>query len=566
MKYLRNSLLQIDRKSYKAYKQIAGKYHYPRYTLHIDYVQGDPFASPSRIRIVVPSKERPIHPDWIQTRGRRIAVEDAFARKIAKEVKKQRFPIKGSGKSGLIAFDGPGQEVMERSAVMSSSREITICMSVGLPANGRSINGKEAVKLFEEAIPAVMEKSVFQLSDQQIQKAFQLADQQAAIWAIMQENNWVSFLANGSILPRKSGVSDLPAEHAVAFQSPKEDEVELDLPYGLKLKGMAVKQGVTLITGGGYHGKSTLLQAVERGVYPHCSGDGREFVCTDPTAVKIRAEDGREISSVNISPFISNLPHGKDTTCFSTSNASGSTSQAANVIEALEAGAKTLLVDEDTSATNFMIRDSRMQQLVSQDKEPITPFIHRIRQLADEEKVSVILVTGGSGDYFSVADNVILMEEYIPKNVTEKAKEIIAREPVAEIKAEPAQFYRYADRKLLPATFQNKQDRRFKIQAKGKNQILVGKEPILFAYTEQLVDDSQTRMIAEILQFLYREEKWGFTSLRQLLEQIEKKMDQGLDTLTKNKGRHPGDLARPRKNEIAAVLNRMRSGKFQIID
>ncbi|MFD1452002.1 ABC-ATPase domain-containing protein [Oceanobacillus sojae] len=562
MNRLKNSLLQIDRKSYKSYKQIAGSYTYPRYTLHIDYVQGDPFASPSRIRVVIPEKERHVAAEWLETKARRIAVEDAFARVVGKAVNQNKIFIKGSGKSGIVAFDGPGQEILERTAVSVTQKEITVCLSAGLPANGRSINGKEAVKLFNQAIPGLLEDSVFQILDRDIEKTVQLADQQEAIWKAMKVNNWVSFIANGSILPRKSGVSDLPAKGAVAFKSPEEDEVELELPHDKIVKGMAVKKGVTLITGGGYHGKSTLLQAIERGVYPHCEGDGREFICTDPSAVKIRAEDGREISSVNISPFISNLPHGKGTTSFSTSNASGSTSQAANVMEALEVGAETLLIDEDTSATNFMIRDSRMQKLIDQKNEPITPFIHRIRQLVDEAGKSVILVTGGSGDYFSVADTVILMEEYKPKNVTLRAKQIIKEEPIAHSNVEPADFTSLKNRQLSASTFSKQTDKRFKIQAKGQFQILFGKEPITFAYTEQLTDSSQTRMIAEIIQYLYRNAGKDFSSFEALIEHIDDKMDQGLEKLTKSNGKHPGDLARPRKNEIAAVLNRMRSGVF----
>ncbi|MDM8099582.1 MULTISPECIES: ABC-ATPase domain-containing protein [Oceanobacillus] len=562
MKRLENNLLQIDRKSYKAYKQIAGSYTYPRYTLYIDYVQGDPFASPSKIRIGIPEKERHIAAEWLETKSRQTAVEDAFARVIDKAVYQNKTFIKGSGKSGMIAFDGPGQEILERTAVRISEQGLTVCLSAGLPANGRSINGKEAIKLFDEVIPSIIEHSVFHIQDKTIQQAVQLADQQEAIWQAMKENNWVSFIANGSVLPRKSGVSNLPAKGAVAFQSPQEDEVELKLPHGKTITGMAVKQGVTLITGGGYHGKSTLLQAIERGVYPHCEGDGREFICTDPSAVKIRAEDGREISSVNISPFISNLPHGKDTTAFSTSNASGSTSQAANVMEALEIGADTLLIDEDTSATNFMIRDSRMQKLIDHKNEPITPFIHRIRQLVDEADKSVILVTGGSGEYFAVADTVILMEEYKPKNVTQRAQEIIKEDPIADSKVEQTNFKNVEKRHLSASTFPKQTDKRFKIQAKGQFQILFGKEPISFAYTEQLVDASQTRMIAEIIQYLYRNEKKHFSSFATLIDQIDKKMDQGLETLTKSNGKHPGDLARPRKNEIAAVLNRMRRARF----
>ncbi|GLO65535.1 ABC-ATPase domain-containing protein [Oceanobacillus kimchii] len=562
MEQLQEKLTQIDRRGYKSYKQIQGMYTHPSFKLYIDYVQGDPFASPSKIRLIVDHNKRSIEPSWLETEERKTAVEDTFARVIDQAISENKISIKGSGKSGLIVFDGPGQEILKRSAVSLQEHFITICLSVGLPAQGRSINGRQAIKLFSEVLPNLLNESVFKVKNEQIEKAIILADQQSHILNVMKENKWVSFVANGSILPRRSGVSNLPQQQAVPFQSPKENEVEIDLPHGKTIKGMATRQGVTLITGGGYHGKSTLLQAIERGVYRHTAGDGREFVLTDPTAVKIRAEDGRRISAVDISPFISNLPHGKDTSNFSTDDASGSTSQAANVMEALEVGAKTLLIDEDTSATNFMIRDIRMQKLVAKNKEPITPFIHRIRQLVDELGVSVILVTGGSGDYFSVADNVILMEEYIPRQVTREAKKIISENPIENEKVPSTEYGKHTKRKLLQSSFPKQSDKRFKIQAKGQYQIMLGKSPILFSNTEQLIDSSQTRMIAEIIQYLYRTNVMESRSFTDVLDIIENEMNKGLDQLTLNRGKHPGDLAKPRRYEIAAVLNRMRTGKF----
>ncbi|WP_077596231.1 ABC-ATPase domain-containing protein [Oceanobacillus kimchii] len=562
MEQLQEKLTQIDRRGYKSYKQIQGMYTHPSFKLYIDYVQGDPFASPSKIRLIVDHNKRSIEPSWLETEERKTAVEDTFARVIDQAISQNKISIKGSGKSGLIVFDGPGQEILKRSAVSLQEHFITICLSVGLPAQGRSINGRQAIKLFSEVLPNLLNESVFKVKNEQIEKAIILADQQSHILNVMKENKWVSFVANGSILPRRSGVSNLPQQQAVPFQSPKENEVEIDLPHGKTIKGMATRQGVTLITGGGYHGKSTLLQAIERGVYRHTAGDGREFVLTDTTAVKIRAEDGRRISAVDISPFISNLPHGKDTSNFSTDDASGSTSQAANVMEALEVGAKTLLIDEDTSATNFMIRDIRMQKLVAKNKEPITPFIHRIRQLVDELGVSVILVTGGSGDYFSVADNVILMEEYIPRQVTREAKKIISENPIENEKVPSTEYGKHTKRKLLQSSFPKQSDKRFKIQAKGQYQIMLGKSPILFSNTEQLIDSSQTRMIAEIIQYLYRTNVMESRSFTDVLDIIENEMNKGLDQLTLNRGKHPGDLAKPRRYEIAAVLNRMRTGKF----
>lgn len=563
MKQLMQTLKQIDGKGYKAYKSVQGHYKFSDFDLYIDYVQGDPFAAPSKIRVMVPAKKRNVKNSWLETYHRRVATEDLLARKVGSAIVNGNFSIKGSGKSGSIQFDRPGQEVLERSAVKADVNAITVCISVGLPANGRKINGREAEKLFADAIPAILRNSIFAITDNEIEKAVQLADQQEAIRAEMHENNWIAFVANGSVLPRESGVSNRPMKQAVPFQSPPEDEVEVKIPYRTEpVKGMAIKKGITLIAGGGYHGKSTLLEAIERGVYSHTNGDGREYVLTDQDAVKIRAEDGRKVTSVNISPFINNLPHKQDTANFSTENASGSTSQATNVMEALEAGATSLLIDEDTSATNFMIRDHRMQQLVHQDKEPITPFIDKIKQMRDQLGVSTILVMGGSGDYFDVADAVIMMEAYEPFNVTKEARRIVSEHPINRESIQNEAFGNISERYFQQASIQTRKGKKSKTQAKGLTTILMGQTDITFADTEQLVDASQTRMIAEIIQHLDRVNTLGNKSLHTLLDVIEQQMDgKGLASFTAFKDQHPGDIARPRRYEIAAVLNRMRTAK-----
>lgn len=564
MKKLLNLLKQIDQKGYKAYKSLQGQYNFEKFSLYIDYVQGDPFASPSKLRVVIPKKERNISNDWFETHPRKVAVEDAFARKVGQAILQENTFIKGSGKSGQILFDTPGQEILERTAVQITRDNITVCLSIGLPANGRKINSREAEKLLGYVIPKVIQNSIFTITDKELLEAVILADQQTAIREKMKEKNWVSFIANGSILARESGISNRPLKGAISFQSPIEDEVEIPIPHQTEpIKGMAIKHGITLIVGGGYHGKSTLLHAIERGVYNHRKGDGREYVLTDPNAVKIRAEDGRKISGVNISPFINNLPRQVDTSFFTTENASGSTSQAANVMEALEVGATTLLIDEDTSATNFMIRDHRMQQLVAKDKEPITPFIDRIKQMKEELNVSTIIVMGGSGDYFPVADSVIMMDEYLPVNVTEKAKKIIEKDPL-ERETVSGKFGVITDRYFEQTSLQTQKGKRHKTQAKGLDTIIMGKTEISFKYTEQIVDPSQTRMIAEIIQYLDRTKELGNLSLKDVVEKIEEQIDEkGLASFTINPNRHPGELARPRKYEIAAVFNRMRTAKMK---
>ncbi|WP_053217071.1 ABC-ATPase domain-containing protein [Virgibacillus senegalensis] len=566
MKDLQRKLQQIDGKSYKGYKGIQGRYSFHRYELVIDYVQGDPFASPSKIRLIVPDAYRKINPAWKENRQRKIYSEDRIARAVSKAIHHNTVYSKGSGKSGLIAIDSPGQEILERSAVQLDPGFTTICLSIGLPANGRRINGKEAEKLFFDIIPGIMEKSIFSISDKEIEESVQLADQHQVIRQKMKENRWISFIADGSVLPRQSGISNRPMKQAVPFESTPENRVSIELPHRKEpITGMALSKGIVLIVGGGYHGKSTLLHAIERGVYHHIRGDGREYVLTDPNAVKVRAEDGRQVSTVNISPFINDLPHKEDTSGFSTENASGSTSQAANVVEALEAGATTVLIDEDTSATNFMIRDQRMQELVAKEKEPITPFIDKVRQMRDQLDVSTILVMGGSGDYFDAADQVIMMDRYQPHNVTDKAREIARKYPFSRNQQAGESFGSLPNRRFLPGSLQTNQGKKHKVQAKGLTTVLMGRTDISLHYVEQLVDASQTRMIAEIIRHM-DQKKWldNERTLTELLDAIEAQIEQkGLASFAPFPDQHPGDLARPRRFEIAATLNRMRTAKVK---
>ncbi|GAA5416774.1 hypothetical protein Pryu01_01812 [Paraliobacillus ryukyuensis] len=566
MKKLQNKLRNINGKGYKAYKEIQGKYSFHRYEVHVDYVQGDPFASPSKIRIVIPNEYRTIYPEWKLEANRKIYAEDWIARYVAKAINKNSAEAKGSGKSGIIKIDAPGQEILDRTAVQIDEAHVTICLSIGLPAFGRKINGKGAESLFFDAIPAILTDSIFAVTDKAIERVVQLADQHQAIRKEMKANGWISFVADGSILPRTSGISNRPLKDAIAFESPVQNKVSIQLPHREQpITGMAISKGITLIVGGGYHGKSTLLAAIERGVYHHIEGDGREFVLTDPAAVKVRAEDGRKVTGVNISPFINDLPQGQKTKHFSTDNASGSTSQAANVMEAIEAGANTLLIDEDTSATNFMIRDQRMQALVNKDKEPITPFIDKIKQMKEQLAISTIFVMGGSGDYFDVADQVIMLDHYHVYNVTSRAKDIAGKYPITRQSEGLDAFGEVSNRIFLPNTIQAQQGKKSKIQAKGLTTIIIGKNDLDLMYVEQLVDTSQTSMIAAIIRYVDKQGllKQGKT-LTELLDDIERKMDQaGLAAFAPFPKQHPGDLARPRRFEIAAALNRIRTAKVK---
>ena len=397
------------------------------------------------------------------------------------------------------------------------------------------------------------------LKKEAVETAADLAEDQEYIREQLDPMGLCAFVADGAILPRESGVSGRPMKDAVRFQSPESLSVTLTLPHPGKLTGMGIKKGITLIVGGGYHGKSTLLKALETGVYNHIAGDGREYVITDDTAMKIRAEDGRSIRDVDISMFIHDLPNGKDTISFYTEDASGSTSQAANVIEAMEAGTRAFLIDEDTSATNFMVRDELMQRVVADSEEPITPFISRVRDLYEKLGISSILVAGSSGSYFHVADTVIQMKEYVPYDITERAKTTAAEFPPFTASVRPFAVPSF-QRRPQPSKALTGSDRT-KVKVMGRESILINKSLTDLRAVEQLTDSEQLNGLAALLLDAAERRMDGRKTLVQVVDLLERQMDEkGLASLLAP-GR-PSDLARPRRQEIFACLNRCRELRF----
>lgn len=557
---LRQLVTRIDHRSYPAYKDTKGMYQFPGYLLSIDHVQGDPFASPSRVSIQVKGKIAGFPEQLYQTKWQKTALEDALIRQFGQCCEKFGFKAKGSGKSGMISISRCGQEVLERSAAQIDEKtgDIHIRLEVGFPANGRTINAREWIRIFFEFLPECVEKALYykNCDAKRLQKISDLAEDQQALRDILPKLGLCAFVANGSILPRESGVSARPMKSAVCFRSPEEMEVEITLPHRGVIRGMGIRKGITLIVGGGYHGKSTLLKALEFGVYNHIAGDGREYVITDSTAVKLRAEDGRSIKKTDISMFINDLPNGKDTYAFDTEDASGSTSQAANVIESMEAGTQVFLIDEDTSATNFMVRDELMQQVIHRDMEPITPFIERVRELYREYGISTVLVAGSSGSYFQIADQIVQMDKYVPKEITEFAKKAAADYPALKFPEEKPKEPSY-DRKVRrnPGI---RQKGRVKLKTMGRDAVMIGHETIDLRYVEQLVDSEQLNTLGQIVRFLEEEIFDGKKTLGQAVEQAEKLLDKRGPAGMCEGNIVPGNLARPRIQEIYACMNRYR--------
>ena len=589
---LRKLLLSIDHRGYPAYKDTRGRWQYGNYILSIDHVQGDPYASPSNVSVIVPGRIALFPKDYLEPKYRRITLQDMllrfFSRELSERSRDNSRPSggrdssglssgressrpsgarDGSGKSGLVAVSRPAQEVLERTAcrVDPESGDVTLRFEIGFPANGRTINARALIRILDDFLPGAVASSLMYrgIDQNKLRAAIHLSDDQQFIREALHEKGLCAFVADGSVLPRQSGISPYPMKGAIPFRSPEELAVTLTLPHAGAVRGMGIRKGVTLIVGGGYHGKSTLLGALEKGVYNHIAGDGREYVITDESAVKVRAEDGRCISNVDISMFIKDLPNNKDTVHFSTQDASGSTSQAANVIEAVTSGAQLLLIDEDTSATNFMVRDELMARVVAKDKEPITPFISRIRDLYEKAGVSTILVAGSSGAFFHVADTVIQMDRYVPLEITAAAKAAASADSTAAA-VSTATVYRAADFSLPEAVrIPNKnsallREGRVKVKALSDDSFLLSRDEVDLRGLEQLVDREQIAALAHILKYAELHLIDGRLSFDRVLDRILELAESGgpeewFDGSTVRCG-----LAYVRRAEIAGMINRYR--------
>ena len=558
MRHLQSILGRINRKGYGAYKDLQGSYDLDGFTLFIDRVQRDPFAPPSLVRLR--TEENRFDPALFGNPVRRVAFEDYLTRSVERVLLRAVTGNRGSGGSGRIEIQRTSQVVLPRTSIIVTDEYVEARMAVGLPARGRTVDARSARTMLLDELPGVVREALMPagVDAEAARTHVETVEDADYLRGRLPRLGLVAFVACGSVLPRESGASDRPLRgEAIPFESPEEFRVTVELPNRGSVSGMGIPEGVTLIVGGGFHGKSTLLSALAWGVYDHAPGDGREYVVTRADAVKVRAEDGRSVAGVDISGIIGDLPGGRTTTSFSTPNASGSTSQAANIAEALEIGTSVLLVDEDTSATNFMIRDERMRELVQ--KEPISPFIDLVRPLYDSLGVSTIVVVGGVGDYLDVADRVILMEDYESHDATQRAREVRKSFP-AKVPPEAggAAISRPKNRQVRASSIDLRRGKRETARGKGLYTIELGRERVDLSYLEQLAEAGQTEAIARVIG-----EFAAATSSSRGVEEVvrgalDSVADNGLDSLGNFRG-HPGELSLPRPQEVAAAIDRIRS-------
>ena len=557
---LKKELTHINGKSYSSYKNLNAQYDFDDYILSIDHVQGDPFASPSKVRVIINQKISKFPLYLFDAPYKKIALEDYLTRLFYSNINKFSSRVFGSGKSGLISISKCGQEIIDRTSILVSSERIEARFEVGFPARGRTVLSNELEKIFYDFLPNIINNTLKydNLDTIKLEKRIQLSEDQHFIRNELKKHDLVAFIANDSILPRDSGVSNKPLMNGIKLKSPKSLEIEFNLPNKGKIRGMGIKKGITVIVGGGYHGKSTVLKALELGVYNHIEGDGREYVITDSSALKIRSEDGRFIKNTDISLFVNNLPNGKDTKRFSTDNASGSTSQAANIIEGIEANTSLFLIDEDTSATNFMIRDCLMQKLVSKDKEPITPFIEIVKALYEQLKISTILVVGSSGDYFDIADKVIQMDSYEAKDVTSEAKALSNGHILERIHNSDLNISINFNRILKRGSIESNH-KGIKIKNLGMDGLSINRDTIDLRCVEQIVAFEQVTALGYIMKYAEENVVDDSKTLRSVIsETLNYISENGLISISPT---HYGIgcLAMPREQEIVACFNRCRN-------
>ena len=597
---LTSHLHAIDGRSYAAYKAIVGRYRSPLgWVLYIDRIQPDPYAPPTAIRVVLPlaltgadarltgftprltgADTRPTGTNEPLTEAnetltganshltasptRAVALRDYLARTLRELLKGQAISIAPAGQEILerssVNLHETWQDDFSTPAFNAPGPYLELRLRWSLPAFGREIAGRQAARNLNLDLARAIAGLDLRESElgAEAWKHCQVAEDHAALQEILVERGWVAFLADGANLARRSGVSQLPLEGGVPLTAPETLAQTVQLPHAGVVRGTAIPAGVTVIAGGGYHGKSTLLNAIARGIYPHIPGDGRELVATVPEAMAVRAADGRAVTGVDLRPFISHLPgRDADPAQFTTANASGSTSQAASIMESLELWGQSaqaaLLLDEDTCATNLLIRDQRMRALVSSEREPITPLVDRIRALHRERGISTLIVMGGSGDYLDVADQVLIMDSYRLVDATAQARQVCASQP--RVDTSLPDFPLPAQR--LPQSPEAKRRGPSRTRALGTQRLVLDRHEVDVADVSGLVDEGQALAVAWALRALLERHFDGRTSLSQALAQVAKRLDDvGLDALGEA---HPAFLVRPRLVDVGAAVNRLRS-------
>jgi len=545
------------------FKDIAGSYDFGDFVLTIDYVPDDPARFPVRLSVGVPLERAKFPKNVFNTKSREIAARDFLTRTFGSCAIRYSLSVSGI-RGGRIYIDRHGQEILETSAVVVGNSFIEARFMVDLPVVRGKTLGTETLELFMNRIPKVVRMSLFfsTVDKDRLTSWLETVEDADNLRDMLKDRALAAFIADGSILSKRVSkkYQKFNEDKYVSFISPEELAMEIELPNRGKIRGMGIPAGVTLITGGMSHGKSTLIRALELGVYNHIPGDGRELVVTVPDAAGIRTEEGRRIEQVNISPFFPRILPAGDPEHYSTSFASAPVSQAAAIMEALDIGTSLLLIDEDTSAASLMVRDSRMQALVPKSDDPVIPLVDVLPALRDRLNVSSIVIAAGFGDYIDCADTVIVVKDFKLSVITEKAKRIANNLSTDRISESSLRLPRLGIRCPLAQSLEPMKAQQPESQMlRGRGSVQYGDELIDLSRVNQLVSQSQARGISRGIAMVHRLMS-GSNSLREAINKVITRIEQvGLDSLS---NRCMGDLAGFRAYELAAAVNRLKNLKI----
>ena len=562
MKALYQKIRSLNGKNYGLYKSLADKpWDFGDFALEFLHVQGDPYAPASRVLIKANLSMLGYAGEWGGTYERRLALSDFLYRKLGRLVQ-ERYP----GKDAAVIFDTAGPEMLVRNSLWIDNGELRACLQVKLPGDGRKIQAELAAEILTMVLPDLVSAGLYYSKSDEaaLQEHFRVLAERKEILSQLDARGLCAFVPDGAVLPRASGLSEMPLEGAIPFVAPEEMAVTLNV-CGRDIRGMGIPKGITVITGGAFHGKSTLLQALTRAVYPHIPGDGREGIVIDESALRVGVEDGRSVRGTDLSPFVRDLPGGVSTKNFNTLSASGSTSEAANLLEAMEAGSRTFLIDEDSSAVNFLIRDGRVRKLLGDEREPLIPLTDRIREIS-AQGYSFILVAGACGDYLDLADNIVIMANYkaeVPQVKVTACAELGRSEP-AEV-SQPRSFVAYMQPLQKSVRPTSAVERQVKVKLAGDTLLQIG---FLVSDTSRLntLVDRQQRfgagfVLLNLLQNAASNAESGDVSnagdsvaetIRKLYEKIQ---NVGFRNLPQGMSR---EMSLPRVVDIACVAFRLR--------
>lgn len=565
MQFLFTDLIQklkhLDSNIYRKYKSLHGSYASQSWILFIDKASVDPKSKASNLRIRVPLMYSNFPAKYLTNKIKTIPLCDYIHRKFYTLSKKLSKPS-GTGKSNIFYVEPVGSQILERSTILFGKNYIEARFRYGLPAKGNRIDAEAFINTLENAFPKIVKEilSWESFDAQEVGNFISCYEDQETLRKFLSEKKLNAFIPNGAILPRESAFIDKPLKNAIPFKSPKNLEITFKLQNNKTITGMGIPNGITIITGGGFHGKTTLLNAIKMGIYNHIPGDGREYVVAIKNSFKINSEDGRIAQGLNISPYIVNLPLNKNSEFFSTNQCSGSTSQAANVIEAIRMGIKCLLFDEDSSATNFLINDAIMNKIIGADKT-IIPYLETSKDLFEKHKVSTIMVVGSLCNSFDIADLVIKMSNYEPLDITKFSKELISNNPVFKLETRP-----FNSKALIQPRFIDSSNFRihkrinpFKPKINGSKQLSFEKIELNFPDNEQLIEMGQTRIILELilkLEELIFNKKFNFEDALHMLFKNQTSIS---DLIAFKDG-----YTELRAIDLAYALNRFRLLKIQI--